>query len=274
MTLESVRVSPAWLALRERPDADARSVELAGQVRQRLPTGRQLLIHDLGAGTGSMCRWLAPQLPGPQHWVMHDRDSGLLAIAAADLMGRSAASVAVTAATRQRDITRLDPGDLFEADLVTASALLDMLTGEELARWAAACAAAGCPVLVTLSVVGRVELIPADPLDERIAAAFNDHQRRTTDGRAPLGPDAVGIAVDAFTRCGADVLVAPSPWRLGAAEAALAAEWFRGWLGAACEQEPDLTAAAGAYAQRRLAEAAAGRLLVTVHHQDLLALPR
>jgi SAM-dependent methyltransferase len=274
MTLEAVRVSRAWLALREPADADARSSELAARVRRQLPTGRDLVIHDLGCGTGAMCRWLAPRLTGPQHWIMYDRDADLLAVAAAQLPARSADGAVVTVETRQRDITRLDPGDLLGADLVTASALLDMLTADEVARCAAACAGAGAPVLVTLSVVGRVDLTPTDPLDDRIADAFNTHQRRSTGGRQLLGPDAVDAAVDAFTRLGADVLVRPSPWRLGATQAALAAEWFIGWLGAACEQRSGLTASAGDYAQRRLTEAAAGRLVVTVHHQDLLALPR
>jgi SAM-dependent methyltransferase len=274
MTVEDVRVTRAWLALREPADADARCAELAVQVRRQLPTGRRLVIHDLGCGTGAMCRWLAPQLTGPQHWIMYDRDGDLLAVAAAELPPRSADGAAVTVETRQRDITRLDPGDLLGADLITAAALLDMLTADEVARFAAASAGVGAPVLVTLSVVGRVSLTPADPLDGRIADAFNAHQRRSTGGRRLLGPDAVGAAAEAFTRLGADVLVRPSPWRLGANRAALAAEWFIGWLGAACEQEPALTSATGAYSQRRLAQAAAGRLGVTVHHEDLLALPR
>ena len=56
-------------------------------------------------------------------------------------------------------------------------------------------------------------------------------------------------------------------------QAGLAAEWLAGWVGAACEQEPELAAEAGAYARRRLAQAAAGQLAVTVDHPDLLVLP-
>ena len=70
------------------------------------PTGRQV-IHDLGCGTGAMGRWLAPRLPGPQHWVVHDRDAELLAVAAEDLPGEAADGAAVTVETRQSDITRL-----------------------------------------------------------------------------------------------------------------------------------------------------------------------
>ena len=48
-------------------------------------------------------------------------------------------------------------------------------------------ACAGLPLLFALTVIGRVTLSPAEPLDARIGAAFNAHQRR--GGR--LGPDAV-----------------------------------------------------------------------------------
>ena len=94
-----------------------------------------------------------------------------------------------------------------------------------------------------------------------------------TAGGRLLGPDAVAAAVERFRRLGADVLVRPSPWRLGAADADLAAEWLSGWVGAACEQEAELAAEVDAYARRRLAEARAGQLAVTVDHADLLVLP-
>ena len=164
-----------WLALREPADAAARAPDLV----ERLSVRPGAVIHDLGSGTGSMARWLAPRLPGPQHWILYDRDADLLRRAAADL------PAAVTVETRQRDITRLTAADLAGADLVTASALLDMLTADEVERMVAACA--GIPTLLTLSVTGRVELTPADPLDAEISAAFNAHQRRTVGGRTLLG---------------------------------------------------------------------------------------
>jgi hypothetical protein len=241
-----------WLALREPADAAARSRELV----DHLPATSSNVIHDLGCGTGSMGRWLAPLLHGPQHWVLHDRDAGLLEVAAANPPDGA------TVETRQSDITRLEADDLAGATLITASALLDMLTGNELAALASICFGAGCPVLLTLTVVGRVELTPEDPLDRRVADAFNAHQRRTT-----LGPDAAEAARVQFTGLGAEVIVRPSPWRLGPARAELAAEWFSGWLSAACEQEAELVAETEGYKRRRLDE-------VTVDHADLLVLPR
>jgi len=225
------------------------------------------VIHDIGGGSGAMGRWLAPRLPGPQHWVVHDRDAGLLDLAAAGAPGPAAGGAAVTVETRRSDITRLAPGELAGASLVTASALLDLLTADALARMLAACA--GCPMLLVLTVVGRVTLTPGEPLDALMGAAFDGHQRR---GRL-LGPDAVAAVVAELSGTGADVLVRPSPWRLDAARAGLVAEWLDGWVAAACEQEPSLAAEAGAYRDRRLAQAAAGELAVTVEHADLLVLP-
>lgn len=273
MTVEGIRVSRQWLALREPADAAARSSDLVEHLKRRLPGTTPRVIHDLGCGTGAMGRWLAPRLPGPQHWVVHDRDADLLRLAAAHPPGPACDEAAVTVETRQSDITRLEPGNLLDASLITASALLDLLTEEDLAALVNLWAATGYPMLLTLSVVGRVELAPADPLDGRVAAAFDGHQRRMTMGGRLLGPDAVELAVEGFGRMGAEVLVRPSPWRLGAAEAELAAEWITGWVGAACEREAGLGDEIARYTRRRLAQAGAGRLIVTVDHADLLVLP-
>jgi hypothetical protein len=180
----------------------------------------------------------------------------------------------VTVEAKHSDITRLCPGDLLGATLITASALLDLLTEEELARLIAICAGAGCPMLLTLSVLGHVELIPADHLDGRVAAAFDAHQRRVTERGRLAGPDAVALAVEQCGQVGAEVLIRPSPWQLGASQADLAAAWFTGWFDAACEQEVELAAEAELYARRRCAQAAAGELVVTVDHADMLVSPR
>src|SRR5207253_1480066 len=117
--------------------------------------------------------------------------------------------------------------------LVTASAVLDLLSEAEIDRLAGACA--GCPTLLTVSVLGRVEFDPVDPLDEELAAAFNDHQRR----RGRSGPDAFQVACAAFSR-NSLVYREMSPWRLGPADAALIEEWLHGWVSAAGEQCPEL----------------------------------
>ncbi|WP_406170753.1 class I SAM-dependent methyltransferase [Streptomyces canus] len=270
---DAPRYAPEWLELREGPDAAARAGDLIDPLRIRLanlPGKAGLVIHDLGCGTGSMGRWLAPRLDGPQHWILHDRDPYLLHFAAVASPRSAADGSRVTVETRRGDVGLLTPDALAGASLVTASALLDVLTREEIETLATACTGAGCPALLTLSVAGRVELTPSDPLDDEIADAFNAHQRRG----GLLGPDAVTVACEAFSERGATVRLHPSAWRLGPAESALTAQWLRGWVGAAVEERPELKEPAERYLRDRLEACRAGELKVVVHHSDLLALSR
>jgi len=249
--------SREWLALREPADADARADDLLIPLRAHLGA-RDLVIRDLGSGTGSMARWLSPRLLTPHRWVLTDRDP--------ELLGHASIPGAVT---ELRDLTSLTPEDLNGTALVTGSALLDLLTEEEVTRLAELCVKARVPALFTLSVVGKVDLDPPDPLDEPVTRAFNAHQRRTVDGRTLLGPAAVPVMAQVFEDLGATVHRCPSPWRLGPERPELTTAWLQGWLGAACEQEEELAGAAGSYLRRRLT----GPLRATVHHEDLLAIP-
>jgi trans-aconitate methyltransferase len=268
MTAAPIRYDPSWLALREGADARARARDLAARAAEAVARQHRIVVHDLGCGTGSMARWLAPLLPGPQHWVLHDRDEDLLHIARGSLP-RAVRGGPVTVEARLGDATWLTAGELAGASLVTASALLDLLTRDEVWRLARACAASACPALLTLTVAGRVELEPADPLDRVIGTAFDSHQRRAVNGRRLLGPEAARAATEAFTELGARVEVRPSPWLLGPEDADLAAAWLRGWVGAAQQLEPDL--GADGYLRDRLAAATSGRLRVNVQHVDMYA---
>ena len=232
-----------------------------------------MVIHDLGCGTGSMARWLAPRLSGPQRWVLHDRDAELLEHAATDPPAQTADGAAVTLETRLDDITRLAPADLAGASLITASALLDMFTEEELEQFVAGCAGAACPVLVTLSVVGKVELAPAHPVRPARAGCVQRAPAAAYLKRAPARAARCGGCGRRVPATGFEVIQRPSPWRLGPRHSDLAAAWLTGWIDAACEQAPELAEAAVPYAQDRLAEVAAGTVSITVHHVDLLALP-
>ncbi|GAA2608675.1 class I SAM-dependent methyltransferase [Paractinoplanes durhamensis] len=248
--------SSTWLGLREPADAAARAADLVGMLPGTIRT-----IRDLGCGTGSLGRWLAPQLPTPQHWVMADLDPALLEHAAANMPFDG-----VTVRTALGDVTQLTAADLADADLVTCSALLDLLTVEEVEDLAAVCAASATPALFTLSVAGEVTFDPARPEDETVEAAFNEHQRRTVGGRRLLGPDAPAAARAAFEKAGATVITRSSAWQLGPDLPDLTAEWLRGWVGAAAEQSPDLRL--DDYLRARLEELPRA----TVGHVDLLAI--
>ncbi|SEF36838.1 Methyltransferase domain-containing protein [Amycolatopsis pretoriensis] len=263
--------SSDWLYLREPADAAARAGRLLEPLREFLPA--DFTVRDLGCGTGSLGRWLAARLPGTQHWILHDHDTALLDHARAALPAAALDGSPVDVVAEQRDVTALRAADLAGTSLVTASALLDLLTRDEVTALAKAVVEAGCAALLMLSVTGRVELSPADPLDPAIAAAFNAHQRRIAGGRRLLGPNAVDVAATAFDRLGATVRRAESAWRLGPDQAELQRQWLEGWVGAAVEQLPELRPVADVYLQRRLEMAQAGELRAVIHHGDLLVLP-
>jgi hypothetical protein len=208
--------------------------------------------------------------------VLRDGDAGILQhvdlAPAVDATGAPILSEVVV-----EDLAEL-PADAFHgASAVTASALLDVVTGEEAERIVRACLSAGAPALFSLSVTGEVRLRPSDDddvVESAIARAFNDHQRRDADGRRMLGPDAVGVVADLFRDAGWNVRTAATPWRLGRQHSALVGEWLDGWVDAALEQRPELAPAAEDFRRRGRSQLAAGRLRVDVAHQDLLTWPR
>jgi SAM-dependent methyltransferase len=245
--------SESWLSLREPADAAARSAELVKMLPEGIHT-----VRDLGCGTGSLARWLAPLLPGVKRWILVDRDPALL--------DHAVAITPFPVETTTGDVTELTAADLAGSDLVTCSALLDLLTAGEVDALARVCAEARTPALFTLSVAGQVTLEPARPVDPAVEAAVNEHQRRMVGGRRLLGPDAPVVAKEAFEKAGATVITRPSPWRLGPDRAALTAEWLRGWAGAAAEQRPDL------HLERYLEERTGNPPNATIAHVDLLAI--
>ena len=249
-------VSETWLGMREPADAEARAADLTGLLPGSIRT-----IRGLGCGTGSLARWLAPRLPGPQHWILMDRDPALLAFAAANVRVDG-----VTVQTQLGDVTALTAAELAGTDLLTCSALLDLLTEAEVTELAAVAAQSRTPALFTLSVTGAVTFDPAREEDAAVVAAFNEHQRRETGGRLLLGPDSPAAAVAAFEKAGATVVTRPSAWRLGPHRPELTAEWLRGYLDAALEQRPDLQL--DGYLGDRLGNLPAA----SVGHVDLLAI--
>ncbi|WP_243062830.1 SAM-dependent methyltransferase [Humibacter sp. RRB41] len=268
-----VQTSSSWLALREPEDARSRSMQLALAAATRLGDP-PIVVHDLGSGTGSMMRWLAPLLPGPQTWVLHDWNASLVASARDERMPVDRDGRPLSVRTSVGELEHVDGDDLRGASLVTASALLDVLTSEEVHAIAAASVAAGAPVLLSLSVTGRVDLIPRHPLDEAFQNAFNAHQRRSADGRRLLGPHAVAVVRGLFLEAGWHVRPVETPWRLGPHDARLLAEWFDGWTDAALEQSPHLHDDASDYLDLRRAQLTDGALSAVVHHRDLLAWSR
>jgi len=260
-----------WLALREAADAAARSVALTRAVAEKLPHDRPLRAVDLGTGTGSNIRYLMPRLAADvQQWLLVDADPTLLSKAVRSL--RPMHSIVVE--TREMNLGALDARLFSRRDLVTASALLDLVSERWLGELASECRTAGAAVLFALTYDGRSHCDPPEPEDDEVRGLMNRHQRQNDKGfgRA-AGPDAVAIAERSFAEAGYHVMREPADWVLAPDSRELQRQLVDGWAVAAREMAPDRSAAIDDWLRRRLEHIVAGRSRITVGHEDLGAWP-
>jgi SAM-dependent methyltransferase len=262
----SERFQADWLALREPADHRARALSLVHRL-QDWCGDRPLNILDLGAGTGSNLRFLAPLLPVGQHWTLVDHDAALLARVTTGVAGVAWRGIQADLAEWPRFTT--DPAP----DLVSASALLDLVPAAWLDSLVEVCRTSEAACLMALSYDGSVAWSAADPDDAAVLAAVNAHQERDKGLGAALGPRAPEQLARRFRAAGFAVWVEPSPWDLGSETYALTETLVDGWVAAACEQLPEASARFHAWGSRRCADLRAGRTRVRVGHRDLLALP-
>ena len=295
--------SSEWLALREPVDHRSRAPELLEPLRAWCRAAGVERIVDLGSGTGSNVRYLAPQLfppaegdggssptplispnDGGVRWLLVDHDAALVehALARGVEPARGGTPAGHAAVVGGRHTLRAIVGDLGTdglreiagADFVTAAALLDLVSEGWLDEMVEACRASGAAALFALSYNGRVRWDPVHPMDARVLEAVNAHQRLDKGLGPALGPQAALRAEQLFRAAGWRTRRAPSPWELGPDDHALVRLLLRGWIEAALELRPSIAGSVREWETDRTALLdGGGEFSVTVGHHDLLALP-
>lgn len=284
--------SAEWLALREPADHAARDAALTRALADWAGRKETVRILDLGAGTGSNLRYLAPRLRTEQHWRLIDHDAALLtrlkgattewAAGRGDGVVEEVEGLRIqTGGHRLRvqwsraDLHGLSDGLFADGvDLMTASALLDLASEDWIARLAELCAERRCAALFALSYDGRARWQPALPEDALVRDRLNRHQRRDKGLGSALGPAAAERAAAIFEARGLRVQTARSDWRLGPESSALQEALVRGWAEAAAGIDPSGRDRLQAWVESRLEHLMRGDSRVRVGHLDLLALPR
>ncbi|PSC02664.1 SAM-dependent methyltransferase [Alsobacter soli] len=275
--------SPEWLALREPADRDARSHALLERVGAHFAGRREMLVLDIGCGTGSTLRALAPRLPEHQFWRLVDHDPALLAAArerlaawAEEAEDAEGGDLVLTVAERTVRV-RLEQADLAPGvarllapapALVTASALFDLVSPAWIDGFARECAAAGAAVYAALTYNGLSAWDPPHPADAAVLDAFHVHQGRDKGFGAAAGPDAPAALEQALEAQGYACEAADSDWVLGPDDGALMAELATGIAQAAAETGAVPPAEAQAWAAAR-----AGARRAIIGHTDLFAVP-
>jgi SAM-dependent methyltransferase len=261
--------SAGWLALREPYDARARDAAVIDSVVSSLHALPSIRIVDLACGTGSTLRALAPRLSRLQNWRLVDNDLSLLA-RASEAARPDGVAVTAVPLDLNRDLEAVLDGPV---DLVTTSALLDLVSQDWLERLAVEIAARSIPLYASLSYDGRIEFDPADPLDPAIVSSVNAHQRNDKGFGPALGPTAASSAIARFEALGYSLVHGASDWNFSPDDREIQNEVLTGWASAAREMNKPALAETIAWLTRRREAIAAGRSSMRVGHVDFFAWP-
>lgn len=244
-----------WLSLREPADRSARDPALRHAAATA--AGSDALIVDLGCGTGSTLRAMGQELPPGARWVLVDNDP--------DLLEHAASLAPAQTETHRANLADIGALPIEHATLVTASALLDLVSDQWIRSLANTLTV---PFYAALTYNGEMRWSPSDPRDDAITEAFNRHQHSDKGFGVALGPDAATRAPEIFAEAGWRVIEGDSPWRLGNGLTDLHQELVRGIAGAARD-----AGEAGAMEWGEDRVAWAEHTSCVVGHTDMVAFP-
>jgi len=261
--------SANWLALREPADHASINAMTRARLCSYFQDRDHLKIVDLGSGTGSNLRCLAPYLNAnrqlKQSWLLVDNDEALLSQAT----HKPLQNITVHRARHDLSNGNLE-GIINDADLVTASALFDLISPNIITKMASQIIANGQVFYTVLTYDGIASWLPEHPLNATMRQHFNTHQQTDKGFGAAAGPSATTCLEKAFEAASYEIIRAPSPWILSGEYNALRFAVDEGWAQAVREtgklQEPKID---DWLSCRRRAQNA----VTIVGHEDILALP-
>jgi hypothetical protein len=260
--------SAEWLALRESHDLRARNPIVLDAVAALFKSLDAISVVDLACGAGSTVRALSSHLPARQRWDLVDNDQRLLTFAC------SGKSTDVRLNAVPLDLSGNFEGVLDRTkDVITMSALLDLVSENWLDRFTRHAASHALPVYAALTYDGRIDISPSDPLDDTITLAVNAHQH-TDKGFGPaLGPSAAAAAISRFEALGYSVVQGNSDWVIGADDQEIQLELLAGWAIAASEIEALPRRDIDNWLARRNDAVGARASTMRVGHVDFFATP-
>ena len=261
--------SPDWLALREPYDHAARDRGLVGKLAEWADARPQLKVADLGAGTGSTVRALAPFLQDRQSWHLVENDPVLVEAGEA-LLSKSAWHWRYEALDISNSLEQAIPDGV---DIITCSALADLVSRRWLEALVDQVLLRGCALYLALTYDGRLRWRPGDIHDPEIRQLFHRHQQRDKGFGPALGPKAADEAATLLEPHGIS-LSGSTPWRLGYADKTIQEMLLEGFVHAAHEIEPSQSREVDDWRRQRQRAIDAGRSALLVGHRDLLFLPK
>jgi len=258
-----------WLALREPHDLRARNSSVLDAAAAAFAHLTSIAVVDLACGSGATLRAISARLPRRQSWRLVDNDLSLLARAAPEIpvVGRTVTTVPIDIA---RDLEAALDGPV---DLVTTSALLDLVSAEWLERLATEAAVRNLPVYAALSYDGRATFEPHHACDTAMIEAVNRHQCGDKGFGQALGPSAAAATIKQFEALDYTVVDGQSDWLLNPPDRDMQSEFVNGWAAAAREIDALSLADIVDWLTFRREHIASGRSSIRVGHVDVFARP-
>jgi SAM-dependent methyltransferase len=189
-----------------------------------------LNVIDLGCGTGSNLRGLAPFLGRQQNWTLVDYDPLLLSAAREALLDW--ADEVIVDDDQQFEIKRTEytikvqflQADLMTSydevlnlkpDLITAAAFFDLVSIDWINRFAQALKS---PLYTVLTYNGIEKWLPTHTVDQAVLEAFVAHQQTDKGFGSAAGPHAARALTDALQARSYKVSQGLSNWALSQSE--------------------------------------------------------
>lgn len=249
--------SADWLALRAGADDRARHSGVMMKALDILKGGK-MRVTDLGGGSGATMRVLSPYIPKAK-WRILDHDPALL-----DLIEAGPQVKTVVADLAQKPKTAFRA----KADLITASAFFDLVSGDWMDGFVRLLAEAQVPLYAALTYDGRESWSPEPPSEANALATFHADMQRDKGFGPALGGAAPRYLTGALLKAGFEVTTVDSDWNLTRPrDAALIEELASGGAAALRPMMPPDD-------HKAWARGRAAAQKVVVGHKDILAVPK
>ena len=215
--MEEENFDKDWLNERYPFDVEARNKELQTKVLQHLEGKEKLVLVDVGSGTGSNCLYFVEKLLQNQKWYLIEQNEYLSNATIRRLkeyasyhkyeFERKKKSIKITAITKTIEVVLINDSmlnldallDVTKIDLLTANAVFDLLSEEQIEQFSNIIINNKIPFYATLNYQ-NMTFFPEDPFDDIFISIYNNHmERRQVFGKA-MGKNAPQFILAIFEK--------------------------------------------------------------------------